>query len=174
MPFLKLPQPKQTAAAASASKVERDAREWIETIVADSEYVDPAESKSPVERKPVRDVLLDDAPPFGAVPKSSSRNAIDWITDPTFKAVSGRRVIRQSFASSYNDEIEFRLCPFVIPHDAVFEVSVRPDAIDRPTSISFATTKGQSVTWSKTDTGFARDATKPAEIVPGQWNKLTL
>lgn len=174
MPFLKLPQPKQTAAAASASKVERDAREWIDTIVADAEYVDPAESKTPVERKAVHDVLLDDAPPFGANPRSSSRNAIDWVTDPSFKAVSGRRVIRQSFASSYNDEIEFRLRPFVIPNDAVFEVFVRPDATDRPTSISFATTKGRAVTWNKTDAGFTRDATKPAEIVPGQWNRLTL
>ena len=173
-PFLKLPEPKQIAAAGGASKVERDAREWLETISTDAAYFDPAESKSPLARKPIRDILLDDAYPIGATSKSSSRNPIDWTTDPAFKAASGRRSIRQAFASSYNDEVEFKLRPVEIPQDANFEVNVRVDAVDIPSSVSFGATNGKTVTWRKTDQGLVRDGTNPWVIVPGQWNKLTV
>ena len=172
-PFLKLPQPKQMAAAALAAKVERDAREWIETIVADDE-LDPAESKSPVERKIVRDVLLDDDVPMGAISRSSSRNPIDWITDPPFKAASGRRVIRQAFGSTYDDQIEFKLRPIVIPYDAVFEFSLRVDATDIPTSLSFGSLNGKSVTWKGTDAGLVREGFQQSDIVPGQWNRFAV
>jgi len=173
-PFLKLPQPKQKAAAEATAKVERDAREWIEAVVAEAEYLDPAESKTPVERKRVHDVLFDDALPIGAVPKSSSRNAIDWITDPSFKAASGRRVIRQAFGSAYNDQIEFKLRPVVIPQDGVFEFSLRVDATEDPSSLSFGTLTGKTVTWTKSAAGLVRDGAKESDIVPGRWNKLTV
>ena len=173
-PFLKLPEPKQMAAAGGASKVERDSREWLETISTDVTYSDPAESKSPLARKPIRDILVDDAFPIGATSKSSSRNPVDWMTDPAFKTASGRRLIRQAFASSYNDEVEFKLRPVVIPHDATFEVFIRVDAVDVPTSVAFGATNGKTVTWRKTDQGLVRDGTDPSAIVPGQWNKLTV
>ena len=173
-PFLKLPQQREKSAASAAAKVERDAREWIETVISDAEYFDPAESKSPVERKPVRDVLIDDGPSIGSTSRSSSRNPIDWITDPSFKAASGRRIIRQAFASSYNDEFEFKLRPIVVPNSAVFEFFIRLDAVDVPTSISFTAAKGKGVTWSKTDSGLVCSEAKRSEIVPGQWCRLTL
>ena len=173
-PFLKLPLPKQMAAAASASKVERDAREWIDMVLPDSEYIDPAESKSAVGRKAIRDVLFDDAVPPGGTSRSSSRNAIDWVTDPAFKAASGRRVIRQSFASSSTDDIEFKLRPVIIPHEATFEVLVRVDATDLPESVAFGVTNGKSVTWKKKDAELSREGSAPSVIVPGQWNRLTV
>ncbi len=172
-PFLKLPQPNQMAAATGATNVERDAREWVDSLITGIDYLDPAETKSPVDRKLVREVLFDDAPPVGASPRSSSRNAIDWVTDPAFKAVSGRRVIRQSFASSYHDEIEFKLRPIVVPHEAVIEVWLRVDATDLPSKVGFAATNGRGVTWTRTDSGLVREGASQSDIVPGQWNKLT-
>lgn len=173
-PFMKLPDQMQMTAASAASKVERDAREWIDSITTGVGYVDPGITKPTVERKIVRDVLLDDALPIGATSRSSSRNPIDWVTDPAFKAVSGRRVIRQSFASSYNDEFEFKLRPIVVPHDGVFEVTVRADATDTPSSISFGLYRGKTVTWTKADQKLAREDAKDSAITPGGWTRLTV
>jgi len=173
-PFLKLPQPKQMVAADAATKVERDARDWIDAVVASSDYLDPAEATSSVERRPVREVLLDDALPIGAVPKSTSRNAINWVTDPAFKAASGRRVIRQAFASAFNDQVEFKLRPIVIPHEAVFEFSVRVDANETPTSISFGPLTGKSITWTKTDAGLVREGIANSSLTPDRWHTLSV
>ena len=173
-PFLKLPQMKQMAAGTIAAKVERDAREWIETVIADAEYVDPADVKSAIGRKPVRDVLLDDATPLGATSRSSSRNPIDWMIDPPFKAASGRCVIRQVFASSYTDDFEFKLRPIVIPHDATFEAFLRVDATDLPTSVSFGAANGKTIAWNRANGGYVRDGAQTSEIVPGQWNRLSI
>jgi hypothetical protein len=174
LPFLKLPSPRLKAAAAAAAKVERDAREWIDTVIADTDYADPAEAKSPVGRKSIRDMLVDDVLPIGCVQRSSSRNAVDWITDPEFQPASGRRVIRQAFGSSYNDQIEFKLRPVVIPHDAMFEFSVRVDATDVPAALSFGSLSGQGVTWTRADINLVREGAKDSNIIPGQWTKLTV
>ena len=171
-PFLKLPQPKQMAAAAGAAKVEREARDWIDSVITDADFFDPAESKSGVGRKPIRDVLLDDIVQSGVGARSSSRNPIDWITDPSFKAASGRRVIRQAFASSYTDDFEFKLRPVVIPQDATLEVFLRVDAVDLPTSVSVGAANGKTVTWNKTDSGLIRDGADRSDIVPGEWSRL--
>lgn len=172
-PFLKLPERNQMAAAAGAAKVERDAREWIDSVVADTSYVDPADTKSAVGRKPIREELLDDAVPVGTNSRSSSRNPIDWVTDPAFKAASGRRIIRQVFASSYNDEFEFKLRPIIIPHDATFDFFVRVDATDLPNSVNFGPVNGKAVTWTKGDGGLVREGGQ-SKIVPGEWNRLSV
>jgi len=173
-PFLKLPSTPQMGAMNAASKVERDAREWLGTLASNTEYVDPSESKTALEQKTVRQVLIDDAFPPGSTSRSTSRNAIDWITDPPFKAVSGRRVIRQSFGANYNDVVEFKLTPIVVPNDAVFEFSVRIESTEIPTSIGFGPSSGKSVSWSKGENGLSRNGIKQPEIIPGQWNKLTV
>ena len=173
-PFMKLPQPRQTAAASRAAKVEHDAREWIETIAADTPYVDPVNVTSSIARKPVRDLLFDDAFPIGSFPRSSSRNPMDWITDPKFHAASGRRVIRQSFGAAYNDQVEFKLTPLVIPEDAMFEFSIRVEATDPPSSVSFGDTGGKNVTWTKSESGLVRAGDTPSRIELGQWNKITI
>ena len=173
-PFMKLPDQMQMTAASAASKVERDAREWIESVTTSMSYIDPGITKPTVERKPVRDVLLDDALPIGATARSSSRNPIDWVTDPSFKAASGRRIIRQAFASSYNDEFEFKLRPIVVPNDGVFEALVRADALDIPTSISFGLYRGKVVTWMKSEQRLVRDDLKDSVITPGGWTRLSV
>ena len=170
-PFLKLQEPRQMAMSAGAAKVQRDAREWIDTVLTDADYRDPAESKTAVARKPIRDVLFDDAAPFGSSVRSSSRNPIDWITDPEFKAASGRRVIRQAFGSTSTEDIEFKLRPVVIPHDATFEVLLRVDPADLPNSVAFGA-NGKTVNWNKTDAGYVRSGSTQTEIVAGQWNRL--
>lgn len=171
-PFLKLPQQKQMASASAAAKVEREAREWIDIALTDTEYLDPAEAKTAVARKQVRDVLLDDVTPYGAFSRSSSRNPIDWVTDPEIHAPLGRRVIRQAFASSYTDDFDFKLRPFVVPHEAQFEFALWVDDVDTPSSVSFGVTGAKSVSWSKTGAGLVRDGASESEIRPGQWNQL--
>lgn len=173
-PFLKLPTPQQMVAAQGATKVERDAREWLESMVANANYVDPAESKPATNGSVTRISLIDDAAPIGSSVRSSSRNPIDWVTDPSFKAASGRRMIRQSFSSAYNDEFEFKLRPIVIPQNGVIEFAVRLDPLDPPSTIGFAATRGKTVSWHKTDSGFVRAGLKESEISPGQWVKLTV
>ena len=173
-PFLKLPQASQTVAAAAAAKVERDALEWIDGIVAEASYSDPVETISNRELKSIRDVLIDDALPIGTSSRSSSRNPTDWMTDPTFKSASGRRIIRQAFASTSKDEFEFKLRPVVIPTEAVFSFSVRVEALDMPMSISFSCLNGKAVTWTKTDAVLNCPDLKDSEIRPGQWNHISV
>lgn len=171
-PFMKLPAPKQMASTSAAVKVEHDAREWVEAVATNVDYSDPGSGNSRDDRKTVRDVLIDDAFPIGSTSRSSSRNAVDWLTDPPFKAASGRRVIRQAFGASYNDDIEFKLRSIVIPEDAVFEFSLRVEATEIPTSIEFGPTGGKHVKWTKAAAGLARNGVQQADIVPGQWNSL--
>lgn len=171
-PFLKLPSPRQKVAAEISAKVERDAREWVDTVADATPYTDPAESILPVPRKTIRDVLIDDDLPLGAYSRSSSRNVVDWTLDPPFPPASGRRVVRQQFASSTTDDFEFKLRPIILPQDAVFEVSVLVDAVDTPTSVTFGPQNGKLVTWRKGENGFTRDGGTQVEIIPGRWNKL--
>src|SRR5262249_6295632 len=93
-PFLKLLTPAKKAEAEAAHKVEQEARRWLDIIAANTPYTDPAEAKEKPARKAIREVLFDDAFPFGATSRSSSRNAVEW-SHAGFKAASGRRAIRQ-------------------------------------------------------------------------------
>jgi mono/diheme cytochrome c family protein len=196
-PFLKLPRPELRAAADAASKVEREARAWLETLASQAAYRDPADK--PVAEGvvtadaaavgPIRELLWDDAFPLGTTSKSSSRNAVDWLVDPPFAPVAGRRVLRQAQAASYTDTIEFKLKPVVIPADGVLEVWLHADAIDPPVSVAIGAVGGQTVTWKRGDAGFVRDNVPKASeapmvspasalaavpIAPGKWTKLSL
>jgi hypothetical protein len=172
MPFLKLPTTAQKAAAAAAAKVESAARDWLDEVASRANYTDPAGMKSPI-RKPIRDVLLDDAFPLGSTSRSSSRNAVQWVTDPPFKPASGRRAIRQASATAYSDTIDFKLRPIVVPHDAVFEVRLRVEPLDVPKTVTFAVSGGRSVTWERKNGLLTRTGSKE-EILPGRWVKLTM
>ena len=173
-PFLKLPLEKQKLAASAAARVEQEARAWIDVVLSHTDYLDPAEAKGEVPRKPVRDVLIDDATPFGGSSRSSSRNPIDWVTDPEIRAPLGRRVIRQAFASTYTDDFEFKLRPFIVPQEAQFEFSVWVDDVDIPSVIGFGIAGAKTLAWSKTEAGLVREGAKEAEIRLGQWNRLTV
>ena len=171
-PFLKLPTAKQSAAAAAASKVEQDARAWLDTLAQYATYKDPVDGKEAV-RKKVREVLFDDTFPLGATSKSSSRNAVGWQTDPSFGAASGRRVIRQAHATGCNDTIDFKLRPVVVPQDAVLEFWLWIPPQDIPQTVTLAVAGGQAVTWTKGDNGLRRDGSNDA-VPPGQWTKLSV
>jgi uncharacterized protein DUF1553/uncharacterized protein DUF1549/cytochrome c len=182
-PFLKLPSARGKLAADAAGKVEREARAWLETLAADASYSDPTDAKEPPPHKAMREVLFDDAFPLGATSRSSSRNAIAMVVDPPFKAASGRRAIRQAFASSLTDTIEFKLRPIVVPEAGKFEVSVRVEPLDVPAFITFGVAgagrgaravAGKSVKWTRTEKGMVRDEASSAAILPGEWTKLTV
>jgi hypothetical protein len=172
-PFLKLPAPAQKAAAEAAGKVETDARAWLDTVAAHTSYADPSAATAPPERKIVRDVLFDDAFPIGATSRSSSRNAVDWIVDPDFGAPYGRRVIRQASSTNYTDNVDFKLRPIVIPHEATFEAWVRVEPLSLPESVTLGTSNDKEIVWKKSDQRLQRDGSADV-IVPGKWTKLTI
>lgn len=182
-PFLKLPDKHKKAAAEAAGMVERDARAWLETLAADTAYVDPAEMNEPPPQKSVREVLFDEAFPLGAATRSSSRNAIAMIVDPPFKAASGRRAIRQAFASTLTDTIEFKLRPIVVPANAALEAWIRVEPRDVPASVSIGiagtgrgarAVAGKSAKWTRSDGLLVREGKSENAIVSGEWTKIVV
>lgn len=199
-PFLKLPRPELRAAADAAGNVEREARNWLETLASQTAYRDPADNTTvdkpaadkpaadkqvadnpaadkpaaPSAAEPHRELLFDDAFPLGATSRSSSRNAVDWLVDPPFAPVAGRRVLRQAQAASYTDTIEFKLKPIVMPADGQLEIWLRIDAVDPPASVAVGAVGGQTVTWKRGDAGLRRDGSNDPPIPLGQWTKLSL
>jgi hypothetical protein len=181
MPFLKLPTEMDRSVAVKESAREQAARERMETLIAalspaasTTSSTDAAATSAEAKRA-IRDVLLDDVVPPGTVSRSSSRNPVDWVTEPDFGASSGRRVIRQQFASSYNDQFEFRLRPIVIPHDGIIEVSVRFPAKDIPESVSIGPVSGgRAVTWVRDQGGMKLQTGTADSLPPEQWNRLVI
>ncbi|MBM4075616.1 MAG: DUF1549 domain-containing protein, partial [Planctomycetes bacterium] len=175
-PFLKLPDTKMKATAQTAAEVERDARKWLDTISESTKYIDPSADSTSTNRRSIREVLFDDVVPIGSSVRSSSRNPIDWILDPSCEAHSGRRVIRQEFASSSYDQIEFKLRPLVVPEDAVLEIAVRIDSKETPTSIAFGPLNGKNVTWKRAEKGkeFIREGSTESPIPLDTWTILRI
>jgi hypothetical protein len=182
-PFMKLPSRHEQSASSAAGKVEHEARAWLDSLATDAAYIDPAESKEPPATKPIRELLIDDMFPLGAATRSSSRNAIAMVVDPPFKAASGRRAIRQAFASTLTDTIEFKLRPIVVPQDASLEVWIRAESLDVPDFVTFGVAgtgrgaraaAGKSIKWTRTNKGLVREGMKDPAIVAGQWTKLTI
>ncbi len=172
-PFLKLLTPARKAEAESAHKVEQEARRWLEVIASNTAYTDPAEAKEKTARKAIREVLFDDAFPFGTTSKSSSRNAVEW-SHAGFKAASGRRAIRQAHAESCDDTVELKLRPIVVPNEAAVEVWLYPDPLDVPRLIRLNLSRGKSASWTRKENGLVRDGSKDAPVVPGRWTKVTI
>jgi hypothetical protein len=179
-PFVKLPTPAQKALLATAAKAEADARKRLEAAAALADYSDPANEKTPPERRIVTDVLFDDTFPLGALNRNTSRNAPDWLTDPPFGAKSGRRVLRQANSFFHEDAIQFRLRPVVVPANGLFEAWVRLDPRHTPTAVAIQVGVGKKVWWGKepaAETGYAGGAlgTRKGPLpAPGQWAKLTV
>lgn len=187
-PFLRLPTPEQKAAAEAAGKVEREALAWLMTISGHAMYVEPRGregeeetggdvSASTLTSHPLtlsRDVLFDDAVPIGATARSSSRNPVEWETDPAIGAPSGRRVIRQAAARGYTDTFEFKLRPLTVGQEGTFEVWVRADPVNVPQSLTFSVPGKGSATWNRTEAGFVRSGQQEAAIPPGTWTKLSI
>ncbi len=172
-PFMKVPTAKLKAAAESASRVEAEARKWLDVVASYATYRDPKNGAAGT-RQPVRDVLIDDVFPLGSTSRSSSRNAVEWMVDPDFGAASGRRVLRQAQAAGYNDNIEFRLQAVVMPHDGAIEVSIRVEPTDIPKTLSLSIHGAGSISWNRVEGGMARAGSTDVEIKPGEWNRLVL
>ncbi len=182
-PFLKLPNAHQKTASAAAAKVEREARSWLETLAGDTTYVDPADAKESSPRKPFREVLFDDAFAFGSTTRSSSRNAIAMVVDPPFKSQSGRRAIKQAFASTLTDTIDLKLRPVVVPHASTLEAWIRVEPLDVPASVSigiagtgkgYRAVAGKSAKWVRSEGNLVREGTSENAIVAGDWTKLSV
>jgi cytochrome c553 len=182
-PFLKLPTAQQSAVREAAAKVERDAQAWLETLAADASYADPADGNESPAKKPIREVLFDEAFPLGAATKSSSRNAIAVVLDPAVKPHSGRRVIRQAFASTLTDTIESKLRPIAAPHSGQLEAWIYAEPLDIPASISLGVAgagrgvkavAGKTIKWTRADGQLVREGKSDSTITPGQWTKLVI
>jgi len=173
-PFLKLPTPAQQTMSASANKIQQETLTGLLALAGAVHYEDPASATTAPPVKPVVDVLFDDVLPIGSTSRSSSRNAVPWVADPATPPASGRRAIRQVCASDWNDTVEFKLRPVLVPQDARFEIMVRPDPLDVPQSITITILGRNALTWSRTPEGLVRVGTTGAPIVPGQWTAIAL
>ncbi|MCU0960483.1 MAG: PSD1 and planctomycete cytochrome C domain-containing protein [Pirellulaceae bacterium] len=173
-PFLKVPTPEQRAAGESAAHIEQQARQWLMSLATLTEYRDPAAVGDPDARRPVSEVLFDDAFPPGAVTRSSSRNAIRWVVDPVPGAAAGRRVIRQAHAVDCDDTVEFKLRPMVVPHDARVEWQVRVAAPDIPESLRLTALGRGSVTWQRDGETLVREGHAESPVPAGAWVRLSV
>ncbi|MCI0704990.1 MAG: PSD1 and planctomycete cytochrome C domain-containing protein [Planctomycetia bacterium] len=178
-PFVKMPTPAQKAALEVAAKKEEDARKWLEETAASADYTDPAHQLAPAKRA-VADVLFDETFPLGATNRNTSRNAADWVTDPSFGAKSGRRVLRQANTYFHEDAIGFPHRPVVVPGDGVFEAWVYLDPKQAPSALAIQFAGGKKVWWGKEPTADSPYAggglgTRVGPLPePGKWAKLSV
>src|SRR5439155_4598013 len=109
-------------------------------------------------------------------------NAIAMVVDPPFKAASGRRAIKQAFASTLTDTIDLKLRPIVVPHDGQIEAWIRVEPLDVPSSISIGiagtgkgarAVAGKSVKWARAEGKLIREGKAESAIVTGEWTRLT-
>ena len=69
------------------------------------------------------------------------------MTDPSFGAKSGRRVLRQANTFFHQDTIDFRGRPVVVPGKGAFEAWVYLDPKQPPTALAVQVAGGQKVWW---------------------------
>jgi hypothetical protein len=192
-PFVKLPHGEQQATLDAATKLERQSREELEELAARAAHIDPADAQTsadaqpsadekPSPSQPVTDVLFDDSFPLGSVLRNSSRNAAEWVADPPFGAPSGRRVLRQANSHFLRDTVLPELQLMVVPAEAVFEVWLRVDPQDAPSSVAIAFDVGavsHRIFWGddvslEGDRGKADSPTRHGPLpAAGQWTKLS-
>ncbi len=179
-PFVKLPTPAQQATLNATTRAETDARHRLESAAAAAFYLDPAEAGSPGDPHAVTDILFDDAFPLAATNRNTSRNAADWVTDPSFGARSGRRVLRQANAFFHQDIIQFRLRQGVVPAHGTFTAWVRLDPRHPPTALALQVNNGPKVWWGAAPVaptpyeGGALGTRKGPLPAPGQWAQLSV
>jgi hypothetical protein len=182
-PFLKLPTmaEKQTAEAelqkelAARTKLDDLARKLVAANSLNASVNAGAASgtENAASRRAVEDVLLDDALPPGTQVRSSSRNPLDWVTDPKFAAHSGRRVLRQSSASDTSDQFEYRLQPLAVPHDGVLRFSIWTWWPDIPAKITIGALSGRPAVWVR-DGNLLKREDGDAVIEHGKWNRVEI
>ncbi len=171
-PFVKVPTPTQKTALEAAAKAEQDARVALEKVAGSVKYADPATTASakPVE---VRDVLFDDAFPPGATNRNTTRNSADWVTDPPFRAHSGRRVLRQANTFFHEDVIQFRSA-IRVPGAATLEAWVYIDPKQPPHAITLQLSGGKKLWWGNESTPGSLGTRLGALPKAGEWAKLSV
>lgn len=178
-PFVKLPTPAQQAALTAATAMENSARARLEAVAADVAYTDPAAATSPAEQRAITEVLFDDAFPPGATSRNTTRNAADWVTDPTFGARSGRRVLRQANSFFHEDAVQLRQRLFTVPTDGMVTAWVRLDPSQPSTALALQVNSGRKLWWgtelaAAPYAGAERGTRKGPLPVPGQWAQLSV
>ncbi|MBP3953982.1 PSD1 domain-containing protein [Gemmata sp. G18] len=171
-PFVKVPSPTQKTSLEVAAKAEQDARVALEKAAESAKYTDPATATSakPVE---VRDVLFDDALPPGATNRNTTRNSADWVTDPSFRAHSGRRVLRQANTFFHEDVIQFRNA-IRVPGTANLEAWVYIDPKQPPRAITLQLSGGKKLWWGTDSTPGNLGTRIGALPKAGEWVKLSI
>ncbi len=176
-PFVKVPTPVQKIALEAAATAETDARRKLGEAGTHADYTDYATLAS-TDSFLVRDLLFDDAFPVGATDRNTSRNAADWVTDPPFKAHSGRRVLRQANTFFHQDTIAFATAPAALAK-GFFETWVYIDPKQPPGAITVQFAGGKKVWWGKEPTaespyGNGSLGTRLGALPkPGAWAKLS-
>jgi hypothetical protein len=179
-PFERLATPDQTRALDAAKKAAAEAREKLDAAAAKADYADPVAAKEPPAKKAVRDVIFDDAFPQWTQASNTTRNAAEWVTDPAFKAKSGRRVLRQANSFFHQDAISFRVRPVVVPADGTFEAWVYIDPLHPPAAVTVQLAGGKRVAWGQDagdNTGYGGGKIgTPRGPLPkaGEWAKLSV
>lgn len=179
-PFVKLPTPSQQASLNAANQAETDARRRLEAAAASASYTDPIEADVAGASRAVTDVLFDDAFPLATLASNTSRNAADWVTDPTFGARSGRRVLRQANSFFHQDILQLRLRTCLVPAHGTITAWVRLDPGHPPTALALQVNNGPKVWWGaelNPETPYAggeRGTRKGPLPAPGQWTQLSV
>ncbi|MBS0205603.1 MAG: PSD1 domain-containing protein [Planctomycetes bacterium] len=129
-PYFKLTTADQKVALEQLRVQEQQARQQFESCLATFDYQDPAELNPAPARISIEDIWLDDQFPAGSRPTCSSRNPSVWSTAPEVEPPLGCRALKQFGASNYQDKFENPTVPFVIPDNALVQVSVRVDSME--------------------------------------------
>ncbi|MFN8708053.1 MAG: DUF1549 domain-containing protein, partial [Planctomyces sp.] len=182
-PFLKLPTMAEKQAADAEHQKEQAARTKLDDLArklvaanslnASVNAGAATGTEVAASRRAVEDALLDDALPPGTQVRSSSRNPLDWVTDPKFGADSGRRVLRQSSASDTSDQFEYRLQPLVVPHDGILRFSIRTESHDVPEKLTIGALSGKPAVWLRDGNLLKREG-GDATLTTGQWNRIEI
>lgn len=177
-PFEKIATPEQQATLDAAIKAEMAARKNLEQAALELASAPPSSASVTVKRPGV-EILLDDTTPYGATNRNTTRNAPDWLAEPSFGAKSGRRVLRQINSFFHEDTFTFQLRPVIVPASAKLEAWVRLDA-SAPSS-AIALKVGANRVWWGTEppskgeySGDSLGTHKGPLPSLGVWTKLTV
>ncbi len=175
-PILKLPAPGQQEALDAAKKEESARLAALEATPLPA-FAEPDPKAAPITRE---QVIFDDLLSLGMTQRNTSRNAPVWLDRPEFGAPSGRRVLEQANGKFFEHILSPELVPVTVPEkDARFEISVRPDPLSPPQTISIVL-NGRRVYWGDPAGFEVYNAGSPAKEVsmgalpePGKWTTLS-
>jgi len=177
-PYLRLPTPGQQKALDVATKAEADALKQLEAFVKDVAYTDPAMITPAQAAQTVTRVVFDDDFALGSETRNTTRNASAWLSEPSFGAKSGKRVLQLSNGQFSQETITPVLEPIVLGDSPRISAWVRLDPLSTPGVISIEL-NGRRILWGDarvfdaTTYGKEDAITAGALPKPGVWTMLT-